>query len=104
MATETKTKRAEKLERQEQLNDIIAVMKTPFGRRYIWRLLSEARIFSSPYAGSTNDTMLNLGKHNFGLFVMTEVIDASAELYLLMQKEHYIPEVPDEPAKDDSNA
>ena len=103
MTQETKSKRDERIEAQEVSNDVIAVMNTVAGRRYIWRLLEKARIFSSPYAGSTNDTMLKLGEHNFGLFVMTEVIDASAELYLLMQKEHYIPEVPDKPAKDDKN-
>ena len=103
MSTETKSKRQEKIELQEQTNDIIAVMKIPQGRRFIWRLLEKARIFSSPYAGSTNDTMLRLGEHNFGLFVMTKVIDANPDLYLLMQKEHYIVEVPDEPAKEETN-
>ena len=103
MSQETKSKRQERVDAQEATNDVIAVMDTAAGRRYIWRLLEKARIFSSPYMGSTNDTMVKLGEHNFGLFIMTAVIDANAELYLLMQKEHYIPEVPDKPAKDDSN-
>ena len=106
MTTETKTKRQEKLERREDLNDLIAVMSTPQGRRFIWRLLTKARIFSSPYAGSTNDTMMNLGEHNLGLFVMTEVIDACPDKYLLMQNEHYMPPEPseaDKPAEEESN-
>lgn len=103
MSTETKTKRAENLERQEALNDIIAVMALPAGRRFIWRLLEKARIFSSPYAGSTNDTMMNLGEHNLGLFVMTEIIDASPDNYLLMQNEHYIQPEADKPAKGKAN-
>ena len=90
MSTETKSKQDEARERREEIKDIIAVMQTAQGRRWVWRLLCKARIFSSPYAGSTNDTMMNLGEHNFGLFVMTEVIDACPDSYLLMQKEHYI--------------
>lgn len=101
MTTETKTKRQEKLDEQEKNNDIIAVMNTPQGRRFIWRWLEKARIFRSPYAGSTNDTMVNLGEHNLGLAVMTQVIDACPDLYLLMQNEHYMPPEKAEDQKDE---
>ena len=100
---ETKTKAQEARDRQEAINDIIAVMKEPAGRRFIWRLLEKARIFSSPYAGSTNDTMVRLGEHNLGLFVLTEIIDASPENYLLMQNEHYIKPEEANPAEEESN-
>ena len=100
---ETKSKADEKREAQEARNDVIAVMNTPEGRRYVWRLLEKAGVFRTPYRGSTNDTMLRIGTHSVGVDIMTEIIDANAELYLLMQKEHYILDKPDEPAKEDSN-
>jgi hypothetical protein len=92
---ETKSKAEEKRDAQEAMNDVIAVMNTPAGRRYIWRLLEKAGVFRTPYRGSTNDTMVRIGNHSVGVEIMTEVIEANAELYLLMQKEHYILEVPD---------
>ena len=100
---ETKSKAEEKREVQEAHNDIIAVMSEPAGRRYIWRLLERAGIFRTPYRGSTNDTMVRIGTHSFGVEIMTEIIDANAELYLLMQKEHTILDEPDEPAKEEDN-
>ena len=100
---ETKSKAAEKREAQEERNDVIAVMSTAPGRRYIWRLLERAGVFRTPYRGSTNDTMVRIGNHSVGVEIMTEVIEANAELYLLMQKEHYILEPPDDPAKEESN-
>jgi len=103
VAGETKSKAQEKREEQEAKNDIIAVMKTPEGRRYVWRLLEKAGVFRTPYRGSTNDTMVRIGNHSIGVEIMTEIIDANAELYLLMQKEHYILDKPDEPAKDEKN-
>ncbi len=104
MAQETKTKSQDARDKQEVLNDVIAVMDTHAGRRYIWRLLERAGIFRSPYSSETNDAYFRMGGHNFGLEVFTELLDASPDLFLVMQKEHYILELPDKPAKEDSDA
>lgn len=103
MTTETITKRQEKIDRQEVVNDIIAVMNLPQGRRYVWRLLENAGIFRTPYKGSTNDTMVRIGEHSFGVQIMNDIIEANPDLYLLMQKEHYIQEAPDKPAEEKAN-
>ena len=103
MSQETKSKANEQRERQECLNDVIAVMDTAFGRRYVWRLLEEARVFASSYAGQSNQTFFREGQRNMGLYIFNEVLDASPELFLLMQKEHYVLATPDSPAKEKSN-
>lgn len=90
MAQETKSKSQEARERQEQLNDIIAVMDMAAGRRLVWRILAEARVFGTVYAGQSNQTFFREGKRNLGLWLMEEVLQAKPEQYLLMQKEHYI--------------
>lgn len=102
MTQETKSKAEEKREKQEVVNDVIAVLAIPAGRRYIWRLLEKARVFRTPYAGQTNLTFLNLGQQNLGLQIFTELLDASPELFLQMQKEHYILTEPDSPAEEKS--
>ena len=104
MAEETKSKADEKRAEQEELNDIIAVMTEPAGRRYVWRLLEHARVFASSYAHQTNETFFREGQRNVGLWIFTQLLEASPELFLLMQKEHYILEVPDEPAEEPDNA
>lgn len=101
MSQETKSKQQQKLDEQEARNDIIAVLGTAAGRRYIWRQLENARVFSSSYAQQSNQTFFREGQRNVGLRMFTEVLDASPELFLQMQKEHYILETPDK--KETSN-
>ncbi len=103
MTTETKTKKEEAQERRQELNDIIAVMDTAPGRRFIWRILESANIFRAIY-GPDAEIFRMLGERNLGLKLMNEVIEAKPELYLLMQKEHYIVDKPDKPAKEQSDA
>ena len=104
MTAETKSKKAEARERQEALNDIIAVMDTHAGRRMIWRLLTHARVFTTTFNGQSNATIFREGQRNEGVWLMTQVLEANPELYLLMQKEHYIIAKPDKPAdKENSN-
>jgi len=103
MSQENMSKAEEKRQRQEATNDIIAVMNTAPGRRYIWRLLESARVFGSSYAHQSNQTFFREGQRNVGLAIFTAVLAASPELFLLMQKEHYILETPDTPAEETSN-
>lgn len=103
MTQETKSKRKERMEAQEVLNDVIAVMNTAAGRRYVWRLLEQARVFGSSYAHQSNQTFFREGQRNMGLWIFTQVLEASPELFLLMQKEHYILAKPDKPAEETSN-
>ncbi len=85
--TESKAQKDERRQRQQQLNDICAVMDTPEGRRLIWRLLEKSHMFKTSYGGRTNDFIFNEGERNIGIFIFDEVIEANSELYLLMQKE-----------------
>lgn len=102
MAQETKSKKQEEQERRQVLNDIIAVMDIAPGRRFIWRILEEANIFRAIY-GSDQDIFRSLGERNLGLKMMNDIIEAKPELYLLMQKEHYIVEKPAKPAKENED-
>lgn len=75
--------------RNEELDDIRAVMNMESGRRFMSRLLGRARIFESCYAGSTNDTMFHEGERNIGLFILSEIDEACPQRTIEMMRESY---------------
>jgi predicted nucleotide-binding protein (sugar kinase/HSP70/actin superfamily) len=76
------------IERQNEIDDLIAVMKTPEGRRFVWRKLSEWATFATPFVGEAPDvTSFNCGVQSCGFDLLSEITEACPEFYLLMQKE-----------------
>lgn len=82
-------KRSPEKVRDDELNDIRAVMNMESGRRFMSKLLGKARIFESTYAGSTNDTMFAEGGRNLGLFILSEIDEACPERTIEMMRETY---------------
>ncbi len=79
----------EKLRRSRELEDLRVVMSTPEGRRVIWRLLSEFKVFGSVMRDGVERVMFLAGKQDAGHLIQGEAIAASEALYLLMQKEAF---------------
>lgn len=79
----------EKLRRAEELADLSVVMGTVQGRRFIWRLLTHANVFSSVMRDGVERVMYLAGRQDTGHFVMAEVLKAGEALYLQMQREAY---------------
>lgn len=75
----------ERLLRRTELADIATVLSTKSGRRFFWRLLSEAYIFKSCFTGN-NSTFWNEGKREIGLKFLGDSQEFP-ELYLQMMKE-----------------
>ncbi|NIL23526.1 hypothetical protein HB991_13535 [Yersinia mollaretii] len=78
---------AAKALRQRELNDIIYLMGTVEGRRFIWRLLFLGGVFTTSYTGETNSTMFNEGRRNYGLTLFSDVMKACPAEYLIMANE-----------------
>jgi hypothetical protein len=76
-------------EREKQLKDLRLVLSKPEGRRLLWRLMGEGRVFhiSYPATSSSNDTIFNEGKRSIGLLVLTEVMAANPAAFTQMQNE-----------------
>lgn len=72
--------------RQEH-GDTVWLMSEPEGRRVVRRILSEAGVYRSSYAGDATDTVFREGMRNLGLSVLNRVMTACPEQYLLMLKE-----------------
>ena len=72
----------ERLERQ----DLVSVMSTKIGRRVLWRMLAECRVFESIY--ETNARIhYNAGKQDLGHWLMAELMDVDPNAWLVMQSE-----------------
>lgn len=76
----------ERLREKEQKKDLQAMLNTIEGRRFIWRLFEECKVFKTIWESSAK-IHFNAGKHDFGLWLMSETIAADSEAYLQMQKE-----------------
>jgi len=67
-------------ERELELSDIRAVLKTAEGRRVLWRLLDMAAPFRSIWEQSAR-IHYNAGKQDFGHFIMSEMEEADLQLF-----------------------
>lgn len=75
----------ERLARRQELSDVAAILGQRAGRRFIWRLLSEAGIYRSSFTGN-NSTFFNEGRRDIGLRFLADTQEFP-DLYLLMVKE-----------------
>lgn len=75
-----------RLKRQEEINDVLNVMNTESGRRFVWRLLDKAGVFRSSFTGNS-ETFFREGMRNLGLMVIGDLHEVCPELYLLMTQE-----------------
>lgn len=77
-----------RIRREREIEDLKAVLGTPQGRRFIWRLLGQAGIFRPSFvAGSPDTTAFNDGARNQGLNLMAEVMSEAPKQFLTMQQE-----------------
>jgi hypothetical protein len=76
LADEAAAKRNEKAleeKRRQYDEDLLAVMRSPVGRRFIWRLVDDTTgVFASSFTGNS-ETFFREGRRSVGLFVMNEI-------------------------------
>lgn len=74
-------------ERQRELNDLRVVLSAREGRRLVWRLLGHCRVYGSVMHQDPYIHAYNSGQQDVGHFLMSEIIEANPEAYLVMTKE-----------------
>lgn len=67
--------------------DLKAVVSTVNGRRFIWKYLDLCGIYKTTFTGGSETFFLE-GKRAVGLTLLKDVIDASPETFIVMQKEN----------------
>ena len=76
----------EKIGRDLELDDLRKILATEPGRRLLWRFLEKAGVYQSIWRQSAEIHYLS-GKHDFGLFILSEIVEADEEKYFMMMRE-----------------
>lgn len=79
---------AQRRARQNEINDVKRILKTPEGRRYFWKLLSRCGMFRTSFTPNSNLTAFNEGKRDIGLTALLEISEADSSAFAQMQNEY----------------
>jgi hypothetical protein len=74
--------------RRRDINDVRKILKTPEGRRFIWRLWSICGLFRNPFHPNSNQHSLNSGRMSIGQEILIDVNDANVSAFAQMQQEY----------------
>lgn len=72
--------------RNSELEDMRALVKSPAGRRAMWRIMSRCGIYQRSFTGNS-ETFFREGRRDVGLFILEELEAASPEVIYQMQRE-----------------
>lgn len=76
----------ERLREKERKKDLQEVLSTVEGRRFLWGQMKRCKVYESVWESSAK-IHYNAGRQDLGHQLMAEIIEASPEAYLQMQKE-----------------
>lgn len=79
--------RAEKKARELELDDLRALLATPQGRRFLWRVLGYCKFASDIWDGSSR-IHFNAGVQNVGHWILAEITAADEEAFFTMMREN----------------
>ena len=77
----------EKIEENNEVNDLLAVLDIPQGRRVLWRILEECKTFGSIYETSAR-IHYNAGQQDIGHMIMAKITEADEEALFTMMREN----------------
>ena len=78
----------QKRRKAHELSDLKAILKTPQGRRFIWRLWNKCGIYRNPFTPNANQTGYNSGRMSIGQEVLIDVMQANVSAFAQIQQEH----------------
>lgn len=74
--------------RKRDEEDLRSILKTVYGRRFIWRMLKQCHIGELPWVQDSPDaTAFNCGQINIGNILLKDVVRIKPEAYLEMMKQ-----------------
>lgn len=73
--------------RARELEDLIALLDTPQGRRVLWRLLDHCGAFQSVFAETDARTNYNAGRQDVGHFLLAEIGEARVDAIVQLMTE-----------------
>lgn len=79
----------DELHAQQYRNDLVSVMNTPEGRRFVWQLIGNAGVFQQSFVADATATAFNEGRRSVGLALLARLNDEMPDLYLRAQGEQF---------------
>lgn len=73
--------------RRKEIADLKSVLSAVEGRRFLWRLLTEASIFTGCFDPNALSMAFKEGKRDIGLFILQEMKKVSFEVLGQMERE-----------------
>lgn len=77
----------ERRQRDQEVNDLCKVMGSKEGRRFMWRLLSEAGVYRLSFDTDIAQMSFNEGNRNAGLKHLNDIMGFCPHLHALMLSE-----------------
>jgi hypothetical protein len=77
----------EKHRRRVEIADLKAILATPHGRRFFWRVLGQAGVLRTSFDHSGAVTAFNEGRRSIGLWAWAEMEESMPEAYTQMLAE-----------------
>lgn len=77
----------EQVERQKRC-DLLSVMGTQEGRRFVWQLIGTAGVFQQSFDTEALHMAFYEGRRSIGLTLLARLQDEAPDLYLKAQSEH----------------
>lgn len=84
-------RRAAKHTREQELDDLRRVLRTPEGQRVFWRVLAHCRVFHSIFTTSAS-IYYNAGQQDIGHFLLAEISAADPAIFPQLVRDHLSPE------------
>ena len=82
-----KNKKKWELVRETELEDIKFVLQSPQGRRFMWKILSHAKLITSISHHDPYQMAINSGARDEGLWLLGEIDAADKQGYMKIYKE-----------------
>lgn len=79
----------EKRKNDRVLSDMRFILKYPEGRRFLWKILAETKVFKRTFTdNNANATIFNEGRRSVGTDILDAILNAKPEAFSQMQMEH----------------
>ena len=79
-------KNVHQLARDQEVEELRALLETYGGRSFVWRLLEQCGIYRAA-VGDPHEILRGEGKRDIGLWAMDEVFTSDPEAYTIMRNE-----------------
>ena len=76
-----------KIRRDREKEEIKQILATPFGRRFLWRVLRECGLWKTFSYDGAHDMAIKSGRRDIGLWLIKEIDEADKNGYMKLIQE-----------------